>query len=93
VPTIAPPAEHHHHEGVDDVSSVPRWLKLSICDSATAAIPAIPEPRPKVSASTLRCDPHHAGIPPVLRHALHLNPQLREASARIASIIAYTAKR
>jgi len=27
-------------------------LTLSICDSATPAMPAMPEPRPKVSAST-----------------------------------------
>jgi len=27
-------------------------LTLSICDNATPAMPAMPEPRPKVSAST-----------------------------------------
>ena len=53
---------------------------MSICESATPAMPAIPEPRPKVSASTRAgADAHRGRHRAVLRHGAHFKAEPRKA--------------
>jgi len=52
-PKIADTSEHHHQEAVDDIALAEVGETLSICDSATPARPAMPDPSAKVKASIL----------------------------------------
>ena len=83
-PQIADTAEHHHDETVDDVILPEIGADIvDLAESATPAMPATPEPRPKVKrVDPRRLDAHRRRHAPVLHHRADAAPEPAPAQHR-----------